>query len=313
MEALREVLLSMYPASNGEPPARDLDYVEVFAGEAAVSRGLAALGYIGRSVDQRYHQELDDILTPRGFANLACNVARLRPGGLLWAAPPCSSWVFLSSSSTGRHISVEGYPRPGVLSQNALVQRLLILSAFARARGVGFIWEQPASSQMFSFPDVLQFSEACPELRRIKTHMGAFGLLTEKDTILWGTPSYLGSLSRRLTKEARVYLRLRPDKVQTTTRWVTPDGHARCQGGPELKGTQAYPLGFGACHGLAFHEWTQEGAPEPLAPPPTDLLTAVHPPCMQDIVDPTHTWDRNVGGEARVALVHRARSRSPRN
>ena len=49
MEALRQVLLSMYPASNGEPPARDLDYVEVFAGEAAVSRGLAALGYIGRS------------------------------------------------------------------------------------------------------------------------------------------------------------------------------------------------------------------------------------------------------------------------
>ncbi len=269
MEALREILASIYVESHGEPPARDLDYVEVFAGEAAVSRGLATLGFVGRSVDQRYNPELDDVLTPHGFVSLACHVARLRPGGLFWAAPPCSSWIFLSSSSTGRHLDVEGDPNnPGVVAQNALVQRLLILCAFARSRGVAFIWEQPGSSCMFAYPDVVDFQEACPDVRMVKTMMGAHGLLTMKDAILWGTPSYLGSLRVRMKRMDKVYLRLRPDKTVTTRRWVTEAGEVKCQGAPGLKGTQAYTLGFGAAHALAFQAWTETVVPEPLPPPP---------------------------------------------
>ncbi len=255
MEALREILASIWPES-GEPPARDLDYVEAFAGTASVSRHLAVLGYVGRSIDQRYHQEL--LLTRDGFANLASHVARLRPGGLLWVAPPCSDSV----SSAWRY-------------ENALqVQCLLILSAFARARGVGFIWEQRFPLQTFAFPDVSEFKEACPEICTART---------ESNTVLWGTPSYLGPLARsRMTGgEPHTEERLWPDgsistRTVTTYRWT------------------GFPGGFGAAHAWAFHAWTQSVVPELLPPPPTALLSTLRPECFRDVVDRAGTPEAHV-------------------
>lgn len=55
-------------------------------------------------------------------------VRNTRVGGLLVCAPPCSTWVFLSSSSTGR-----GWSNPGGNSQscvqlaNIMVRRLLYM------------------------------------------------------------------------------------------------------------------------------------------------------------------------------------------
>ncbi len=87
LEALKSILLQLFPGGAGEPAMRDLDFVEAFAGQAAVSRGLELLGFIGRSVDQSYN-EAHDILSPSGFGLLASFLARLRPGGIFWAAPP---------------------------------------------------------------------------------------------------------------------------------------------------------------------------------------------------------------------------------
>ncbi len=83
--ALSELLQQLYP--HGEPAERDLDFVEVFAGDAAVSQGMRLFGFAGVSLDARYEPD-HDVLSRRGFLLLLSLVARLRPGGLLWAAPP---------------------------------------------------------------------------------------------------------------------------------------------------------------------------------------------------------------------------------
>ena len=40
--------------------------------------------------------EDQNILGDCGFANMLYQVLNLKPGGSLWAAPVCSTWVFLS-------------------------------------------------------------------------------------------------------------------------------------------------------------------------------------------------------------------------
>ena len=47
--------------------ARDLDFVELFAGDHAVSRGLRAFGYSGLTFDIRTIDPKHDSLTPVGF------------------------------------------------------------------------------------------------------------------------------------------------------------------------------------------------------------------------------------------------------
>lgn len=88
-------------AHGGVPPERDLDFIEVFAGEAAVSKALRAMGYFGATMDLR-RDSLHNVLQPIGMLTLLALVMRLRPQGLLWLAPVCSTWVFMSRGSTGR-------------------------------------------------------------------------------------------------------------------------------------------------------------------------------------------------------------------
>ena len=140
-----------------EEPVQDMDFVELFAGEAAVSRGMRGFGYRGWTMDLRISLD-HDLLSPAGFLQLLACLARLRPGGVFWAAPPCSTWVFMSRHSTGRDRCVTGNTSsPDVLAQNALVCRLLAALRFCVARGVYFIVEQPHSTVMFEYPPFKQW------------------------------------------------------------------------------------------------------------------------------------------------------------
>ncbi len=305
--ALQQLLAQLFPPC-GEPPARDLDFVEVFAGEAAISRALECCDLKGHSLDVRYRGD-HDVLTPRGFLHLAASVARLRPGGLLWAAPPCSSWIFMSLPNTGRALSPSGDPANfRVVSQNALVERLLLLSAFVRARGCVFIWEQPSSSRMLKYAPVAAFIGQAPDVQTVTLDMGAFGLLAEKQTLLFGNAPYLPTLARRMSRMDKVHLNLRTDRMLTANRWVDEQGRARCQGAGDLKATQAYPLGFGAAHALAFTAW--DGLVATTEAPP--LLHAADPWFLKDLKDPGHVWETDAAERKfNVAPPRAGRSRSP--
>jgi hypothetical protein len=237
-----------------EAPVQDMDFVELFAGEAAVSHGMRAFGFRGWSMDLRISLD-HDLLSPAGFLQLLACLARLRPGGVFWAAPPCSTWVFMSRHSTGRDLSVSGNTTsPYVLAQNALVCRLLVALRFCVARGVDFIVEQPHSTVMFEYPPFKQWlaSDSAGRVQRIQTQMGAFGLGAVKDTILLGTAPYLGELARRMTPSERDALSCGRGRKETSVRYLDAAGKRCVQGGKDLKATQSYPVRFGLAHALAF-------------------------------------------------------------
>lgn len=57
----------------------------------------------GLSFDARY-DAMHDFLTPCGFLAVLAAVLRLHLCAVLWLAPPCSTWVWMSRSSTKRHL-----------------------------------------------------------------------------------------------------------------------------------------------------------------------------------------------------------------
>lgn len=262
---LTRLLIQMYGC--GREPDRDISFVETFAGEAAVSRGMRLMGFAGEALDAR-RSVAHDILTPTGFLVTLAAVMRIRRGGLFWAAPPCSTWVFLSRHSTGRHKNPSGNWKTSayVASQNALVCRLLLLARLCIARGVHYIIEQPRSSCMFAYGPFATFLKRHPALS-VFTEMGAFGMMAEKDMLLMGTAPYLPMLERRLTHDQRQELRKDSGRKQTTKVSVRADGTKNVQGGADLKSTQAYPIGFGCAHALCFKTHEDEAATAEDAPP----------------------------------------------
>ena len=240
---------ALWAALSQLQPGISLDFAELFAGNCAVGRALQALGYQGRAMDKTYHPG-HDLLEPVGFLAALQTALDLKPGAVMWLAPPCSTWVWLARHSTGRDLAVHGnIALPVVVRQNALVERVVLLLEILTARGAHWILEQPASSILWHYPAM----QACLARHGCQPQcmdMGAYGGSSVKPTTLMGTVPYLRVLSARCSPALR--RRLEIEGVQTTTRWMDSEGQRRCQGTPELRGTQAYPEGFGAAHALAF-------------------------------------------------------------
>jgi hypothetical protein len=221
------VLCSVMP----KPLDPQLDFVEVFAGEHAVSKGMYLLGYHGMPLDLRLDPR-HDIMSAIGLVMLIVAIARLRPGGIFWAAPPCSTWVFFSRHSTGRNVCIHGYATDYNEAQNALVCRLLLVCRLCIARGVFFIIEQPESTCMWEFPPFARFLKKHPEVKSIRLQMGAYGLLATKGTILMGTAPYLDALARKMTQSEVNHVQA--CSMQTTVTYVDASGKKRCHGGKDL-------------------------------------------------------------------------------
>ena len=240
------------------PEQAALAFGEVFAGNGAVHRAVADLGYSVRALDVKYAGD-HDVLTPVGLVVLMSTALALVPGGCLWAAPPCSTWIWLSRGSTGRHHNARGdCRRRVVVAQNALVERLVLVLELLTVRGVFWIVEQPRGSVMWKYPAMAALIKR-HGLDLVRLDMGAYGARCQKPTELLGTAPYLGSLTRLCTAEER--RRLRDEGVRTVHMWTDEDGERRCQGTDQLKSTQAYPEGFGAAHAQAFHEFVKDNLP----------------------------------------------------
>ena len=116
---------------------------------------------------------------------------------------------------------------------------------FAHLRGCQFIVEQPGSSVLFDYrPWRMLFERLRPWI--ITTHLGAFGAPTPKLTKLAGTAPWLPELKRSLQPADKA--RMCADPVSTVVK--SRDG--RVSGSKALKGTQSYPLEFGAAIAVEF-------------------------------------------------------------
>ncbi len=240
-------------------PARvhtPLDFVEVFAGAQAISQALAACRCVGMAMDMRY-DKCQDVLRPEGLVQLVDGVLRLRHGGLLWAAPPCSSWGWMARNSTGRAEDTAGSwkTNPKVLGQNALAERVAMVLRIMQARmqsesGLKLYWvlENPQNSKLWEFPPVAAAMAACKgdgqPVHSVRTELGAYGACSRKPVVLMGTAPWLPQVARTCTPQRRS--ELKEHGVKTTDIYVDMAGRKRCQGNADLKASQEYPQGFGA-------------------------------------------------------------------
>ena len=80
---------------------RRIDVVELWSGVGSVASAARARSLAAETFDVADDPE-QDILKKRGFKIALGMVLRIRVGGLLWMAPVCSSFCWLSSSQTSQ-------------------------------------------------------------------------------------------------------------------------------------------------------------------------------------------------------------------
>jgi hypothetical protein len=222
---------------------QDLDGVEFFSGCEAVTRGMTSHGCVCMPFD-RVIDPMLNMNSDAGFAHAVELVLRLRPGSLIWGAPPCSSFVFMSRGTTLRSQDnpLGNVEHRGVRHANMVVARLVMLLMLGLLRGCQFCVEQPGTSLMGRLA-CWEFLMNHFTVHMARTWMCAFGAPTPKHTILWCSDVWVHKLVRKKLKltDRSATMRLPP----TTIRYTSKDGRSRVQGGPGLKQTQAYPTLFG--------------------------------------------------------------------
>jgi len=223
------------------PPSR-VEAVELFAGCHSVTNGIRSMGFPAIGLDMSTVSEWDDLNTSAGFLRALTYVMALEPGGFLWAAPPCSSWVWVDRYQTGRsrEQSLGDETRRSVHRANMQVSRVVLLVARAMLlHNAVCIAEQPSSSLFSLHPCWLELVNAMDgALEQIHMWMQPYGGSTPKATLLYGNHPALESLWKPRDTSA-------PSLVQTCVRYLDSAGIPRAYGTKFLKGTQSYPIGFG--------------------------------------------------------------------
>ena len=218
---------------------RDLDFLEVCCGQGNLCKAFLNAGFQAIGMDREHGPE-QDIGNVVGLKFLVRSIMRLKAGGLLWLAPPCKNWIFLSSSRRKRKYSngFLGEKQDGPIREaNSLLYILAGCIRLAVSRGAHFILEQPIDSLMTKtacMGKAIRMTRA----RTIVTYLAAFcdSFPCPKGLHLCGTPQSLKALSRNS-----------PSMVSAPSNEVyTKDVFSGAvTGGPELEKTQVYPIEFG--------------------------------------------------------------------
>lgn len=167
--------------------------VEYFAGVASICFGFGCFQMQTAKYDKNYDEAMD-LNTTIGMATALKFLCGLHKLGLVWAAPPCSSWVFLSVGTTCRSKSnpMGKTSNEKVHWNNILVHKLACLLEIATAFGCYFIVEQPTSSTLWQHPRVkTMFERLGCIVQDTHTYMGMYGGDSMKGMKLYGTAPFL--------------------------------------------------------------------------------------------------------------------------
>jgi len=124
--------------------------------------------------------------------------------------------------------------------QNKLACRVLLLLRLCVAFQVYWLLEQPMSSLLWEFP---KFKKASKKLgaNMVTCWMHSYVAATAKGAKLLGNVPYLQKLKTTATATFDGIKGVR----ETTKKKIREDGSTSVSGGPDLKGTQSYPVMFG--------------------------------------------------------------------
>lgn len=251
-------------------PGPGLFLAEYFAGVASICFGFSCFGMQSERFDKNYSDTMD-LNTVEGFATALTFLVVTFQCGLTWAAPPCSSWVFLSAGTTKRKKTnpMGDCENEKVVWNNKLVHKLACLLEFASMFGIYFIIEQPTSSILWQHPRIQQmFQRLGTQVINTHTYMGMYGGDSEKGMKLYGTAPFLAELKDTMDKKVAAKL---PQK-ELVKRTRLSSGRISISGGADLKASQAYPRRFGIRVAEAYHGYvTSRIAPMPVCMAPVRL------------------------------------------
>ena len=220
----------------------DLDGVEVFAGAKELTFGCRHYGLAFETIEKEDGDD-QDLLTDAGLRKAIRFICRTKEKGLLWLGVPCSSWVFIGRSNSGRSLwRPQGNESlPYTQLHNSLASVALSLARLAFCLGIYYVIEQPSTSVFWSWlPTMELLCETAAQ--RISFNLSAFGADTQKRLVLHGTAPWLRQLQDFAAARPS-----RPAQAESlvTTR-VDPSGETKVTGKRKrLKESQAYTAQFG--------------------------------------------------------------------
>ena len=235
-------IVPLMDEARSQNPAPDLHRVEFYSGQAANTKGVERQGLAAVGYDKSYNPIRQDILTDNGLKAAIRLLARLKPGGAVWAAPKCSSWVFLCTSNSRRSkLNPNGNTSlPFVAEGNEIAKRAVALLLVAVTMLHTFVYiEQPVSSLMPHAEPLKSFiAEHLPYC--IATPLGSFGAPTQKPIRVWINNPQVTKLKR---------------KTQLHKERLTVVSHGSVAGRKrDLQESQAYPTDFGLEYGKLVAE-----------------------------------------------------------
>ena len=212
----------------------------------------------------------DDVTTESGFMRAAHKVGRVRQGGLVSAAPECSSFVFPNSSG---HKRTQGNNYVGdeskryVQTGNLIAMATSLLLAVAFLRGAVPLFENPPRSVIYKYAPVSWlFSNFSFSFHAVVAHCAydvttALGQRTKKDFRFSACGQWVEQIQKACSCGDAPHVQLMTTFVQSNTGRAKHVGEVRSTGNKEaLKRSGAYPKPLGQAIVMAWRQGPPAGA-----------------------------------------------------
>ena len=196
-----------------------------------------------------------DLTTVYGFCYAVVLVASVVPGGLVWFAPECKTWLSFVSRMTNKRTvfnSFEGdCERDDVRNANTAIRCVAFLIRLATARGVRVLVENPPQSLLWKYPPLVRAMVASNAVMH-NTFGGGFGWTSQKPLSLFSTLPV--ELVRRYLCVSRRFANSRLDQLRASgveaggliQKKVSSRGKISKEGNKlRIKQSEAYPAEFG--------------------------------------------------------------------
>ena len=181
-----------------KPQTPTLVGLDGFAGQKQMAKSFLEFGMDMVTYEVADDPVLENCLSLHGQQNFLQKLVQvsLQKDGLCWLGPPCSWWVWVSSS---RHKRTSDRPQgcvshPTVAFHNSVAQFVADAIKTCVALGVHFVLEQPLSSVLPLF-EAVRAALAMAHATAIVIPLWKFGATSHKPLKLWGTARWLAQLS----------------------------------------------------------------------------------------------------------------------
>eukprot|EP00439_Symbiodinium_sp_Y106_P056066 s5247_g7.t2 len=267
-----EVLIQLadYVAQNSPPSMsfRDLMHYDMFAGSRGMQRAYCRQGIrrllicrcwhcrvqigLGFSRPSDYmdmqHRADDDICTPIGMISAVRCILKLKPLALATIGLPCSSFVWINAATAKRSETnpFGNEELPHVSQGNKIAARVCLLLLLLTSGRCFFMVEQPFSTKLVLLPyvkHVFEMISAMLPVRNVFFWMGNYGHFSCKGSRAFSNLTFIGRLTKKLSKSRRQRLNLSSDGVEQNFNLI----HRKLDCGPRLllqKGKVTPPLAW---------------------------------------------------------------------